>query len=412
MAYAFNMPLVNEFAKSPIVVFYSNPVSTNRLRLDKEHKAVDEMLKRIGRPLETVLRKHATTINDMLHTLKGQPFEIILFSGHGDPAGILIEPESGNSSVILEPDRLKNLIASSGRRPRAIVLLACYSADILEDLLELSQFVITVIGPADDAAAIEFAVALMEDYLAHSSIETAFGTAQKTIFAKGLTLSPLLSRHGQDKGRAVYAVFPGTFEDSILVDISDIEDDIKNLGLSRDSFLRMLTQKIRVHHWLFKVAKEEAIIPIGTCFGVFSWTAPAEIVTCNRLLSVKEDAPLDAITAWTSALIAYNDLFVHRYRCVSGPVNPPGYTKILERAVKAYYACFKSYLADSSVNATIFQKLAPAQFGITRGIFEGQLNRVDDSLANDDHGLVVVALETALTSLHDLISAVGKAVVK
>ena len=402
---------VSDPKNSPIVVFYSNPAGTNRLRLDREHRAVDEMLTRCAHPPETVLRKHASTVDDMLQTLKRQPFEIVQFSGHGDREGILVESGPDGTAQLLAADRLKNLIASSGRRPRAIILMACYSAEILPELLELSQFVITILGPADDAAAIEFTVCFMEEYLRNPSVEMAFSTAQKTVYAKGLTIAPLLSRRFRDNAKAVYSVFPGSREDSILVDISEVEGDIKRIGLARDTFLRLLTQKIRVHQWLFKIAKEEAIIPMGTYFGVFSWVTPGDLVTCNRLLRVKDDAPVDAITAWTSMLLAYNDLFVHRYRCTTGPANPAGYGKMLERAVKAYHSCFRTYLTSSS-NATIFQRTAPAQFGVTRGIFEGQLGRVDESLADDDHGLVVLALETVLTSLHDLVTAVGKIIVE
>jgi hypothetical protein len=402
---------MSEGKNSRIVVFYSNPDDTRRLRLDKEHRAVDEMLTRGGHSAEAVLRKHATTVDDMLRTLKGHPFEVVQFSGHGDKEGIFIEAGTSGGRQLLAADRLKSLIASCGRRPRAIVLMACYSAEILPELLELSQFVVTVIGPVEDAAAIEFGVTFMDEYLRNPSVETAFSTAQKTVYAKGLTIAPLLSRRFKDDSKAVYTVFPGTFGDSILVDISEVEDDINRIGLARDTFLRLLTQKIRVHHWLFKIAKEEAIIPMGTYFGVFSWNTPGELVTCRRLLRVIETAPVDAITAWTSMLIAYNDLFVQRYRCVSGPANPSGYHKMLERAVKAYHSCYRAYLGESE-NAKIFQRISPAQFGVTRGIFDGQFERLDESLADEDHVTAVTCLESILTSFHDLVSAVGKSIVE
>jgi hypothetical protein len=51
-------------ARLSLIVF-SNPGDTERLRLDKEHRVIDEALSKVGYPPEAVRRLHATRIDDL-----------------------------------------------------------------------------------------------------------------------------------------------------------------------------------------------------------------------------------------------------------------------------------------------------------------------------------------------------------
>jgi hypothetical protein len=395
-----------------VLIFYSNPPDTSRLRLHKEHRAIDQMLQRIGRPVETIRRMHASSVDDMLHALNQRCYRVVQFSGHGEQSGIVVEAGDGGSAQTLPVDRLQNVLSVCGQEPRAIILMSCYSTDILPALLTLSPYVITVSGAGDDDACIEFSTAFYETYLTTDSIETAFSAAQTTIYAKGLDLAAILSRRAQGHPpRALFQVFPSRREDSILVDISKIEKDIARLNITKDTFLKVLTQKIRVHRWLFQLPKEEAIIPLGPYFGVFTWRAPNDLVTCEKLLTVKPGTPADAISSWTAMVLAYNDLYVDRYRVVSGPPNPPGYEATLNRAIKSFYSLQRTFMVAGD-KLRFFDRFVPIQFGITKGIIEHNLQRADEMLAQRELVEVVIGLETMLTTFHDLVTAVSDHIVE
>ncbi|PZN85617.1 MAG: hypothetical protein DM484_01420 [Candidatus Methylumidiphilus alinenensis] len=74
-----------------VLVLYANPADTDRIRLDKEHRAIDQALLTSCLPTDIVIRRHATTFNDLVTALADTEFSIFHFSGHGSSNGIYLQ---------------------------------------------------------------------------------------------------------------------------------------------------------------------------------------------------------------------------------------------------------------------------------------------------------------------------------
>ena len=77
--------------KSDILILYSNPSDTPRIRLDKEYRVIDKIIERFDIDPRRITRLHATSVNDFVAELQKGDFEIIQFSGHGSGQGIYLE---------------------------------------------------------------------------------------------------------------------------------------------------------------------------------------------------------------------------------------------------------------------------------------------------------------------------------
>ncbi len=76
-----------------ILVFYSNPSNSDRLRLDKEDRALDLILERRNIHKSLVHKRHATSVKDFARALRDEDYEIVQFSGHGSNEGIYLEKD-------------------------------------------------------------------------------------------------------------------------------------------------------------------------------------------------------------------------------------------------------------------------------------------------------------------------------
>ena len=72
-----------------VLVIFSNPPGNTPLRLDKE----DRVISRVCRTFEasvTLVRQHASEIDDIHSLLTSGGFDVIQFSGHGSEGGIYL----------------------------------------------------------------------------------------------------------------------------------------------------------------------------------------------------------------------------------------------------------------------------------------------------------------------------------
>jgi len=69
--------------KPEMLILYSNPSDTFRLRLDKEHRVIEQIIRNVGIDPRRILRLHAASVTDFIGELPKGDFEIVQFSGHG-----------------------------------------------------------------------------------------------------------------------------------------------------------------------------------------------------------------------------------------------------------------------------------------------------------------------------------------
>src|SRR5439155_7420868 len=95
---------------------------------------------------------------------------------------------------------LASLVSSHCPQIEALILSSCYSAESSNVLMTSAPFVVTVEGPADDNAAIEFTRLFYDNFLTCRSVERSLARAQIALQAlnydRGLQI--YVTRRGQE----------------------------------------------------------------------------------------------------------------------------------------------------------------------------------------------------------------------
>ena len=140
-----------------ILILAANPIDTERLRLDREVKLIeDELRQGEQRSQYQVVTKWATSRGELSRLLLEYRPAIVHFSGHGSPRGeIVLEDANGRAEAV--PARALAALFKELNGTETIVLNACYS---LEQATALAQTVPQVIGMSHaigDDSALRFA---------------------------------------------------------------------------------------------------------------------------------------------------------------------------------------------------------------------------------------------------------------
>lgn len=386
-----------------VLIVYSSPEDTERIRLDREHRAVDQAIAETGVPLDTVIRKHATTLKDISSAVADTEFSVFHFSGHGSRKGMYLDTDSGPSGELVAAEKIAALVSKAQPRLKAAIFMSCFSSTAIPKLIRMASYLLTVSGTADDGGTIDFVREFYRHYFRHWSISQASLSA--SLFTNE-NLHILLSR------RATHSPSKPLFEvltmrdrmmtDSILIDLGAAEGDIQKLGVSRDAFLNLLTRKIRLHHWIFDAPREKAILPIGNQYiGVFSWQNAADPICCHRILRIKSEVSQDDCDCWAALTIGYNEDVAERYRLEARPAAPHN-ARILDRAIENYR---ESYQRICTWRADTLSKYVPEQYKLTRSIMLANLDMAERKLHGEDFAGVVFHLECTLSAEHDLLDA-------
>lgn len=179
-------------ALAPRLLFVaSDPYRGNRLRLDREVKAVEEALRSSGLEARFSLEQlWAATFLDLQHALLRHRPALLHFSGHGTPAGELaLERDSGvpNDSRRSDPsdqrpaEALARMLgAIDDLNLRCVVLNACFSEVQATEVARHADCVVGLFAEVHDSAAIEFARGFYGALAWGQSVQAAFdlGVAQ------------------------------------------------------------------------------------------------------------------------------------------------------------------------------------------------------------------------------------------
>jgi hypothetical protein len=218
-------------------------------------------------------------------------------------------------------------------------------------------------------------------------------------------LHPVLSRRATTSAGELLVVVsaPESSSDTVLVDTTQAEADICELGISRDEFLAVLCRKIRVHRWVFTGSSEGSVLSVGPYFGVFAWTqAVDDLVTLRRVLRLREEVTESEANVLAGLVVTYNDLRARKYR--QAPQSA-----ILERELKRviddHYGCLKEIKGEWS---DTLRSAVPEEFKATAPMIEAHLRQADSALNRGETGYAVRYVETSLTTIHDLVDALLK----
>jgi hypothetical protein len=384
-----------------ILAFYSAPNNTAHIRLDKEHRAVEKILRDLHLEPTLIKRLHATTIDDLTQALMEREYEIVQFSGHGARDGIFLEDRTLQKDMFIPADQVAKIVRETTPRLRAAIFLSCYSANAIDQLVDSAPYLITVTGAADDEASIDFITQFYHAYLRFESIEKAFNIAQNyvAIVRKVTDLHANLTRRALVKGenRILFQVFPSGKDDSILLDLTEAEADITSLNIPREAFLGLLSRKIRIHRWIFSSPRQRVVLPLGPYFGLFSWENANDVVVCNRILKIKPNVVPQACEAWASLIVCYNDHFMAPYR-----TNPELHIASLKKALDEYKKTYSDFF-ETGEKAKVIQAQAPEQFMVNKAVISANLEMAENKYHRKEYDAVMVYLETVLSTIHNLL---------
>ncbi len=387
-----------------ILIVYSNPAETERIRLDKEHRAIDEIVQRLGDPTRVVVRRHAATFKDLATAVSEADCTAFHFSGHGSPNGICLELDHCDAGEVITAERLAQLLLNTQPKLTLAVFMCCFSACAIPTLLKVAPYLITVFGRVDDNTAIEFVSQFYTQYLRTGSVSQAFFLAQSLTYDR---LEAVLSRRTTKEafGSALFEVFPtgARICDSFLIDLGPAEACIASLGIPRESFLHILSRKIRLHRMIFDSPRDMAVLPIGPYVGVLSWDNARDLITCHDILQMKPEISQEASDTWVAIAVNYNDDAIQRYRLLEQPAAPYKF-RDLETSIDNYRFTYNT-LCNVKKYVNTLTMYVPEQYRLTKSVMIANLEMAERKFAMEDFGAVVFHLECVLSSQHDLLDA-------
>jgi hypothetical protein len=389
-----------------VLVIFSNPPGNTPLRLDKE----DRVIARVCRNFEgsvTLVRQHASEVDDIHSLLTTGGFDVIQFSGHGSEGGIYLDRSDMDEhhGELVGAGRLLSLLELASKSPLVVILLCCYSDSAIATLANAAPFVITSKCEVLDAACTLFISGFYEHLFAGHSVQGSFDHALHLLAAKGFeTDSFRLSRRSLIKradGLFVEST-PDPNRDSILVNLDAVSTRLGSFGMTAEELCHLIARKLRVHSWIFDGASDHAILPIGRLlFGEFTWKDAKDVVYCTKLMKLRSDLPRRHWELWSRVITSYNDLAACQYRTLPKPADPSR-RLILEQGVRVFKYHVTKYLEPSvpAIEALGFPGLVPhAELAIA------STEKAEDQLVLERYPQVVSALEVALTNYHEV--AVG-----
>ena len=167
-----------------ILVLVSNPKGTSNLNLLPEIRDLQEALQRSQNrerfAVEWRIAKYQTDLRRYILDVKPQ---IIHFCGHGTEQGLLLEDDSGRVKVVAN-EVLIDLLKAFVDRIECVLLNACDSGNLADDLVQHLNYVVGMNQEVRDDAAIAFAEGFYDTLGAGESYERAFEVGRNAMSGK------------------------------------------------------------------------------------------------------------------------------------------------------------------------------------------------------------------------------------
>ena len=158
------------------MILAANPKDTSSIRLSEEVREIEESLKRSEHRNGFELQiKWAVRSRDFLRAMTEFQPNIVHFCGHGEPDGIALEDNYGNSEVV-PTTGLTSLFKAKAftNKVECVLLNACYSTSQVEAIGQYIEHVIGMEQEIKDKDAIDFAVSFYDALGAGESYESAY----------------------------------------------------------------------------------------------------------------------------------------------------------------------------------------------------------------------------------------------
>jgi esterase/lipase superfamily enzyme len=173
-------PAKTSSTMADILFLSANPPGTPRLALEKELELIENEL--ASSPKDRRLKMKAENpaiVSKLTAYFKCQP-KVVHFAGHGETGGELILQDDCDQPAFVRFADLAQALGEIRPRPECIVLNACFSLDLADELLGAGvRCVVGMSKTIDDTSAQQFATGFYRDL--------AFGNGYYRAFRTGLT---------------------------------------------------------------------------------------------------------------------------------------------------------------------------------------------------------------------------------
>lgn len=189
-----------------ILFLAANPKNMGKLDLDSEYETIEEKLRATPNSERFLLQPRWKVGPDrLLELLVMFRPHIVHFSGHGTEDNLVLQDGDGNPWM-LERKMARETFRAIRDTAKLVVLNACFSRDVAEDVSEFIDCVIGMALPVRDSSAIAFASALYRGIGSGFNLRESFDQARTDVNNKGLTgpkTPQILTRPGLDP-RSLY----------------------------------------------------------------------------------------------------------------------------------------------------------------------------------------------------------------
>lgn len=161
-----------------ILLISANPLSTSRIKVDKELSEIQASIQRSANRNEfSVIIRSAATIEDVRRALLDNQPEIVHFCCHGDDANGLMLENSEGGEFFAEPDALVELLWLFHEKIKCLIFNSCNSFDLAKSAAKTIDFSIGMKSTISDDAAICFSSAFYESIGAGNSVDFSYSIA-------------------------------------------------------------------------------------------------------------------------------------------------------------------------------------------------------------------------------------------
>lgn len=187
-----------------VLFLAANPLTSSRLSLDEEARAIEEKIRDAKHRDAVVMRtRWAVRPNDLQQALLEDDPCVVHFSGHGGGAvGIAMHSSDQEKEHLVSAEALADLFRVLKGNIRVVVLNACYSESQAKAIVEEVDFVVGMSDSIGDDAARVFAAAFYRGLAFGRSVGTSFDLGVNELKLMGLSedesIPKLLVRPGMD----------------------------------------------------------------------------------------------------------------------------------------------------------------------------------------------------------------------
>jgi len=174
MEHVFRLNGQNVRDMQKILFLSASPRNEDNLRVDEESKRIrNEFVKSQDRDFFEFITRTAIDFETASFELLSIKPNIVHFSGHGDTTGIALEDRIGNT-MLIQKDTLIRLFDLYKETINCIILNACYSENLAQELSSLGIYVVGMNSSISDGAAIAFSVGFYQALGGGENIEFAY----------------------------------------------------------------------------------------------------------------------------------------------------------------------------------------------------------------------------------------------